>query len=97
IDDDEARASVENVHSIPGRVERPLNAVVNCEHSISDGFLFTLAFPALSDTLSSQSMIEPSSVGRVFRLDGELSRFCPSFTTGRTFSIQTVGKRMVLS
>lgn len=64
---------------------------MNCEHSISDGFLFTLSFSMLFDTLSSR-------VGRetVFCLAWELSRFCRPFMTVRTFSIQTLGERMVL-
>ena len=53
----------------------------------TDFYLLSRVPRVLSDTLSSQSTIEPSSVGRetVFRLDGELSRFCRSFTTSRTF------------
>lgn len=87
IDDGETRA--ENVHSIPGHMERPLNAwwIVNIQ--------FPTDFYLLSRSLC---CLTRWAVGRetVFCLVWELSRFCRPFMTVRTFSIQTLGERMVL-
>ena len=100
IDDDEARASVENVHSIPGRVERPLNAVVNCEHSISDGFLFTLSRSPRAVRHVEQSVDDRAEQCRPrdsISSGRGIKSFLPVIYDQSNVSIQTVGKRMVLS